>query len=452
MQNSTLSAYRQELYPCFLKAADALMNLNDALLTDTAAQSFVELTLSPFFEREWPSAYAACQDAKLDTEALRRLRTKFAPLPPAGQRLVLAGDASSIARPASRTAQDRTYVHASNLPADTKPVVAGWQYSFVTVVSDTQPSSWVYTLEVARIPSEQTPVAVMAEQLDRVVALLPQRPLFLGDGGYGNAAFVYQARDVACDLLLRLAKNRVLYRAKPPRPAQPGPGRPPEDGARFHCDEPTTHGPADAQWEGTDDNGHRLEVARWDALHFQKAREVRVSVLRVTRYAAAGTKRDPRVSWFLFVGQACPPLAEIPTYYGRRYQIEHGFRFKKQDLMWERVHLRTPERFGVWTDLVCCVENQLSLARTSGLAQRHPWESGRRALTPQQVRRGMNRIVAQLGTPAGGCRPRGNAPGWPVGRVRKRAPTAKVVYKGSATPPTPPKAVPLAPGSASLLV
>lgn len=47
-------------------------------------------------------------------------------------------------------------------------------------------------------------------------ALLDLRPLFLGDGGYGNVAFLLKTYDIACDRLVRLAKNRVLYRPKPP--------------------------------------------------------------------------------------------------------------------------------------------------------------------------------------------------------------------------------------------
>ena len=433
MKNSTLCAYRNALYPCLLRAGDALMNLNDALLTDTAAHSFAELTLSPFFERAWPSAYAACQDGRLDRPALRKLRVRYAPLPPASQRLVLAGDASSIARPQSRTARDRTYVHQSNLPEGAKPVRPGWQFSCVVVVP-TEASSWVYTLDVERIPSHQTPGEVLAAQLTALTGLLTQRPLLLGDGGDGNVAFVRHTHALPCDCLLRLAKNRVLYRAPPPRPAKPGPGRPQADGTVFRCHDPATHGPPDAHWEGRDAHAQRQEVDRWDALHFQAARPLGVSLRRVTRHGAAGSQRDPTVSWFLFYGQECPPLAEIPTLYARRYHIEHGFRFKKQDLLWERVHLRTPERFALGTDLVCCVENQLYLARASGLVQRQPWESATRPPTPQQVRRGMNRILAQLGTPAQRCQVRGNAPGWRVGRVRKRAPTYKVVYKALLTP------------------
>ena len=373
MQNSTLTAYRSDLYASFSRAADALMNLNDALLTDTAAQSFVELTLSPFFVREWPSAYAACKDGKVDRDALRRLRVQYAPKPEPGQRLVVAGDASSIARPASATARDRTYVHPSNLPEGTKPVRPGWQFSLVTTVPE-EASSWVYTLDAQRIPSHKSAVEVMGEQLTPLVPLLVQRFLFLADGGYGNVVFLQKTEAVACDQRLRRAKNRVLYRVKPPRPDKPGPGRPPEDGAVFGCQEAATQGEASASWQGVDAKGHPLEVARWDGLHFQEARSIVVSVIRVTRHGVRDSKRDPKLSWFLFWGQDCPSLEAIPQEYARRYHIEQGLRFKKQDLLWERVPLRTPERFELWTDLVCCAENQLSLARESGLAHRQPWE------------------------------------------------------------------------------
>jgi hypothetical protein len=429
MQHSTLSDYRTDLYATFSRAADALMNLNDALLTDTAAQSFVELTLSPFFVREWSSAYAACKDGRLDRAALRGVRVKYAPKPQPHQRLVVAGDASSIARPDSGTARDRTYVHQSNLPDGCKPVTPGWQFSFVAIVPE-EASSWVYTLDVERVPSHQTPVEVMGDQLIELIPQLAHGVLFLGDGGYGNAVFLLKTEPVACDKLLRLAKNRVLRRAKPPRPDKPGPGRPLEDGAEFRCQDPTTHGVADAHWEGVEAQDQRLEVDRWDDLHFQAARPVVVSVIRVIRHGAADTKRDPKVSWFVFCGQTCPPLGEIPTVYARRYRIEHGFRFKKQDLMWETVRLRTPERFALWTDLVCCAENQLYLARESGLAHRQPWESPHRPLTPQQVRRGMNRILAELGTPARLCQVRGNSPGRLPGTIVEKAKRFPTVFKG----------------------
>ena len=55
MDCSTLAQFRHTVYTCFQRAADALMNTADALLTETSARSLAELSLSPCFEREWPS-------------------------------------------------------------------------------------------------------------------------------------------------------------------------------------------------------------------------------------------------------------------------------------------------------------------------------------------------------------------------------------------------------------
>ena len=82
--STRLSCYRCGLYACFSRCGDALMNLNDALISDTAAQSFVELSQSPFFVRCWSSLYAACEDGLMDVEALRQLRVQHAPVPHAG--------------------------------------------------------------------------------------------------------------------------------------------------------------------------------------------------------------------------------------------------------------------------------------------------------------------------------------------------------------------------------
>src|SRR5258708_6482072 len=108
MDSNTLSRFRHEAYACFKQAADALMNVADALLTETPARSLAELSFSPFFERCWPSLYEAIQDAKIDRTALQEVFAHHAPLPEEGERLVLGGDASSILRTQSPTARDRT--------------------------------------------------------------------------------------------------------------------------------------------------------------------------------------------------------------------------------------------------------------------------------------------------------------------------------------------------------
>ena len=178
-----------------------------------------------------------------------------------------------------------------------------------------------------------------------------------------------------------------------------------------------------------DKDGQRLEVACWYNLHFKQARAVTLSVLRVTRPLAAGSKRDPRISWFVFCGQCLPPLPEIAALYRRRYSLEHGYRVDKQDLLWTTPRLRTPEAFDHWTLLVSSVRNQLFLARPLVEGVRQPWESRRRAVTPQQVRRAAGQFLIKLGTPARAPQVRGKSPGRCAGAVIQKAPRYPVVYK-----------------------
>ena len=193
MDCSTLANFRYALYRCFDRAGDALMNVNDALLSQTQARSLAELSLSPFFVRRWPSLYEAFQDAKIDRAALRKLFAAQVTSPAQDKWLLLGMDASSIARPHSTTAQDRTYVHAANLPEEAKPVTSGWQYSTLVVLPETA-SSWTYVLDNQRISSQQTPAQVAAHQLRALVPLLPMRPLVAADGYYGSVTFLREKR------------------------------------------------------------------------------------------------------------------------------------------------------------------------------------------------------------------------------------------------------------------
>ena len=428
MDSNILSDFRASLYGCFLKSEDVLMNLCDALLTESAAQSFIELSLSPYFGRKWHSLYQGIQRANLDREGLQKLFAQYAPQPEG--RLVLGVDASSIPRPLSETARDRTYVHASNLPKGSKPVVPGWQFSVLSVLPSA-PSSWTYVLDNQRVESEKTQGEVAARQLEALVPLLSQRALLLGDGYYGSAAFLRLTQATACDKLCRMPKNRALYRPAPPPTGKRG--RPRLDGAVFRCSEPDT---PDATAEETDENGQKVTVDCWNNLHFQKAREVVVSVIRVTRHGAADTERDPRTSWFVFAGEELPPLGEVPALYARRYSLEHAFRFDKQDLMWEEARLRTPEQFGVWTDIVSCVHNELFLAREQA-ASRRDWERKEGKPSPSQVRRGMAGIIAQLDTPSRPVRLRGKSKGREKGSKYQKATRHKTVFKGMDKPKKP---------------
>lgn len=428
MQFNTLKQFRRAIYPCFQRAQDALFETCDALLTEPAARSYVELSLSPRFTRRWPSLYAALKDGRMDRALLQRVLAQYAPPPSPRYRLLLGLDATGVARPESPTAQDRTYLYVHNLPKGHAPATVGWSMSSLVVLPET-PSSWMYVLDNQRIPSTTTAGQMGAGQLADVVPHLPEHPLLVADRHYGSAKFVQATATVNCDKLLRIPGNRVFYRPAPRRRKHQR-GASKKDGAPFKCKDARTHRKPACTWQGTDGQGRQLEVAAWSGLHYKQCRDVTLSVIRVIRHGASNKKRDPRVSWFIWVGRKLIPLNQVWKTYRRRYGQEHGFRFDKQDLLWLEPRVRTPEQFQRWTDVVALGRNQLVLARAEAKVQWQPWDAQKRPVTPRQVRRSMGTILTKLGTPAQSPQPRGKSPGRPRGAKIKPAPRYQVVYKG----------------------
>lgn len=433
MDCTTLHRFRIDLYGCLTRAEAALFDLVDALLTDPLARSFVELSQSPVFRRQWPSVYAALRDGRLDRATLQRTCVAHMPSVPAGKRLLLGLDASSILRPDATTSADRTYVYQANVPLGATPAAPGWSFSGLVVLA--QPiSSWSYVLDQQRIASTSDAVTVGAAQLRAILPLLPVRAILLLDRFYSRVPWILATAGLPVDQFIRARCDQVLYRAAPPRTGKRGGPR--KDGRRFKGSDPTTHGTPDATTTVTDANGRTTQVEVWHGLHLRQARQVAISVVRITRAAAAGTKRDPRESWFWWLGEPLPPLEEVAGLYGHRFGQEHGYRVDKQQLLWAAPHVRTPEQFELWTHVVAMVRNQLVVARTLGIGERRPWESTSRSVSPQQVRRAVARIIGHLGTPAPPPQRRGKAPGRAPGAKVRPAPRHPVIRKTKKTTKT----------------
>ena len=124
-----------------------------------------------------------------------------------------------------------------------------------------------------------------------------------------------------------------------------------------------------------------------------------------------GKARDPKISWFIWKGDCSAPLAEISPTYRLRYSHEHGYRFDKQELLWDVPRLSTPQRTERWTHIVACAHNLLVLARPLVEGGYRPWEIRSSVRTLAQVRRALPTLLHQLGTPARPPQLRGKAPG-----------------------------------------
>lgn len=428
MNFNTWKAFRQQAYDCLERRPDALFGLCDGLLSEAQARSLAELSLAPCFDHTWSSVYAALADGKMDYEALRVLcvRSVLAELP-IDAPVWIAVDATSVARLEADTSEDRGAIHVSNLPLCDKPISLGWSFSLVGVLPK-QASSWTPPVEIQRISTKETAIQVAIEQLRKLKPLFGKRQVIvLADRWYGTPEMLRACRELGYRVLIRLKKNRKLYR-KPVRLHPKGPF--PKDGALLQGTRPETQAEPQAQWTGSDAAGRLSTISRWDDLHFQQDRDLTLSVIRVERTSARDTKRDPRVSWFLTLDDVIP-LEQVPERYGLRFSEEHVLRFLKQDLLWTAAHVRTPAQFERWSWIVALAFIQLFLARELGRHALLPWEAKGRPVTPRQVRRVMPSLLSQVGTPTRPCQPRGKAPGRPKGFHPKLAPRHPVIYKTS---------------------
>jgi hypothetical protein len=437
MDLSTLQAFRQDIYRCFLRAKNALFDTIDALLSESQAKSFAELSLSPFFQRKWPSLYEAFEDGLIDRKRLQEVFLKYLPASGAGKRLTLGIDSTPIPRPDSVTSPDRTAMPMHNIPhaapKKSTAITFGWNYSTLVVLPD-HPSSETFILDQQRIQSSKTAVQVAFEQLKELVPKLRgQRPLVLLDRGYVCLWLWCQLSGLPIDALIRLKTNQVFYR---PAPLHTGKsGQPRKDGAKLKLDQPCTQTDPDGTWKGTDASGHPVEMSWWKNMHAKDARWLNLTIIRVSRPHATDSERDPRISWFVFIGQDPQEgLAQVALMYCLRFGQEHGYRFDKQAFLWAEARLRTPEQFDRWTHIVAIVHNLIMLARDVVEGELRPWENKQRRHSPQQVRRGLTKYLPQLGTPAPPPQPRGNPKGRKKGAVVRRATRFPVVRKTAKVP------------------
>ncbi len=436
MNLNILNQLRHQVYQCYERSADALFELSDALSSETTARSLPELSLSPFFRRTWASVYEALEDGKINEQRWAQVWTR-ALLAEHDGPVWISIDSTSIARPEAETSPDRGMIYVPNLPHATKPVSVGWQFSTVMLLPN-QPSSWGAILSQRRIASSQTAVSVGIEQVETLRPLLPASARLLADRWYVTGPFLLACQRMQLPALMRLKRNRKLYRPAPPHP--PGKrGTPRKDGDLFQGSRPETWGEPEASWKGTDWRGKPLVVQAWQRLHFRQAREVEVTVFRVLREGASGTKRDPRESWFVWVGEQELALSEVAESYRLRFSHEHSYRFLKQDLLWTKVRVRTPEQFERWSLVVATAMNHLVLAHRLGQAAYRPWERRRDRVTPRQVRRVMAGILPQVGTPARVPKLRGKSPGRQAGTTVAKAARSDVVRKPKPVPKKPRK-------------
>lgn len=419
-----LQEFRHQAYRLMGNARDALFDLMDAVLVSRSVCSFAELSLSPVFRRQWSSLYESLQDSDPPRQNLMALYLEQIEH---GQPLVLAGDHTAWSRLQAQTLRERTYEHQANPMSGAKPVTLGQGYSTLAWIPETG-SSWALPLLHERITSAQTPIETAAQQLHQVCQRLTTRPMSLWDAEYGCASFLTKTADIACDKLMRLRSNRVLYGAPA---AYSGMGRPRKHGDKFKLNDSTTWWQPDEALQVEDPKWGALELQMWHSLHLRQAATQGLSLIRVERLNPSGAS-PLKPLWLIWVGLDRPVLSTTWQQYLRRFAIDHWYRFAKQRLHWTLPQLATPESSQRWSDLMPLLTWQLWLARPQVQDCPLPWQKSALNLSPGRTANAFAAVLALIGTPAPAPKPRGKSPGWTPGQPRSpriRYPTVRKRFR-----------------------
>jgi len=447
--SDVLRAFRQSLYECFQRRADALFELTDAVLTASAVPSPAHLSLQPSHRRGWGSLYAALDRGRIDAEALRRLLARH-PLPTGSGTPVFAVDMSVWPRCDAESSPERGFYYHPSRHSAGQPIVAGWAYQFIAKLNFVR-ESWTAPVDALRVHLAEDANVVATEQVKALLGRLGRGeadPLFVFDAGYDLLKVQQGLEGWPCQILVRLRAGRC-FRADPYLAGPPAhTGRPRRHGPKMKCKDPSTWPEPSAEHACEDAGYGAVRVRAWANLHPKvRAHEGRGSrgplpivrgtliLVEVQRLPRGERRREPRVLWLWWHGPegSAPDLELIWRAYARRFDLEHTFRFLKQTLGWSTPRVRHPEQADRWTWLVVAAFTQLRLARAGVADRRLPWErrydTGR--LTPVRVHRVVSALLVELGTPAKPPKPCGRSPGRPKGRLSGRAKRYPAVKKAA---------------------
>jgi hypothetical protein len=354
--------------------------------------------------------------------------------------------------------EDRGDVYQPNPIRGNKPVTVGHAFSDVFLLPERSPEEyehWALPLSDKRVKTKADKKQVASQQIGRLLnnrglPFYQQFCALVGDSDYSTPAFlaaICSQKKLAG--ILRVRSNRVFYcQPKIPHSAA-GRGRPLIYGKAFKLKDGRTWPKPDVGLSllKTNRRGQeeRVEIQAWHNLLMRGEREPVLipmqnypfTLLRICLYNEKGKLVHKKPLWLIVAGEPRQEIGLNETYeaYQQRYDMEHFFRFGKQNLLLDRFQTPVVKHEEKWWEIVHLAYLQLWLARQFAINQLHPWERYLSKVkdkppSPSMVQRSFGGIIWQFGTPASVPKPRGNSPGRQKGTVLIPRPRQAVIYKG----------------------
>lgn len=484
--NSLLAKARKfqiDLLNSFPRRKEVLLQLVESLASRINAASVVELSLAESFQRTYsniqkaidalsptakadkgqlsgtssessiePSTAATISNSEDVDPFLKQTRTWtdiFSGLLP--QEVMrpyklFAIDATSTARPYSQTLDDRTFVHQAGQLGS--PVTIGLQASMLVSIPEkvAGEAKWTLPLSVERIPSDKTPCEIATKQLEEIARLWPDSLSVIAvDSGYTSLK-PYSPNQVL------IARSRIDRTGRRPHHLEKGGptkrGRPrkyEEKVTRFADNVPVGDegGPDEEIEYESACNGRQVYVflSRWNDVHvFGQTELVDVVKCEIFLKEDASKTLFEKPLLLIVSGQRKSELTGLQVYqsYLSRFDIEHFFRFQKQQLLFSEYQTPELQRQVNWWWLCLMAYWLLYLVREVAPESNRPWMPKRQpnmTASPGEVKRvfGMS-IFPDLGSPSRKPLPRGKSKGRKQGTILVKRERKKPIKKTQKSP------------------
>lgn len=471
--------FRGQLHKLFKHRADSTMDLLDALCSNNHTPSVVQLSLNPLFRRGHSALFKAIGES-LSPETSDELELADNPLPegeefrilnliaqvvpmPKEQPFFLLGmDCTSRERAFAQTLKDRGMVHQSTTIKGNKPIAIGHSYSMLGILPERsdRDAPWTIPLDMSRVPTESNSTQIGLSQLDTVLnnPNLPwsnQLCVLVADSAYGNKQFLTPLQEHKnLVVVARVRSNRVFYQSPVPDESPARKGHPIWYGERFDLKEPETWPqPSEVtpmSYQTRRGKTINLTITSWSNMLMLGSKDrpthnAPFTLLRIESFDESGLAIF-RPMWLIVIGTRRGEISSLQAYqsYRQRFDLEHFFRFEKQNLLLTAFQTPVVQHEQQWVYLVMLAYVQLWAAHFLAVALPRPWEQHSYnidpspRITPSKVQQDWNRIISQLGSPAVPPQPRGKSSGRNLGQSQTPRPRHPVVKKGK-SPNLPPQ-------------
>jgi len=432
--------FREQLYhEHFNKRADALLDLIDAISSNSRARSVVELSLNSCFHREYTSLFKAIAEyePKEAKQNLAQLAAPYLPQPKERSFWLLGVDVTPQSRPYAYTLAERECVYQPTPVRSNKPITFGHPYSSVFTLPERagkQSPHWVIPLNTKRVNrnnKEETGANQVRDLLeDKFLPFHDQLCVEVTDCGYSKPAYLSANRDKANLITITRARsNRNFYR-QPKAVYSYERGHPIWYGDKFSLRDPDTwHTPDEiAATILTSRRGkkYRIEIQAWyNMLMRGKCKKAQIpmqdypfTLVRVSQYNGEGELVFANPMWLIVMGEQRRKLNLRDVYesYRQRYDVEHFFRFGKQKMLLSHYQTSETNHEEKWWKLVHLAYLQLWVAKEYAVNSPRPWERYLPSIreenpSPAMVQRSFGGIIREFETISKIPKRRGKSPG-----------------------------------------